>query len=157
MKPDIKPGIRNALRIIAENHAATMAALEKMLLDPAAQLDGVQINEPPRYKQREKRDTNSLYVDPPMLSVIHCGKRCFLGNTIPFRLITKLIDNPNRYFSYDELFTDVWGGIRSETAVRSVVKVLRSKLRNSKLHELAKAIDGSVARHYGLIFGRISD
>ena len=91
-----------------------------------------------------------------MLSIVHKGKRCFLGNTIPYRFIVKLIGRPNRYFSYDELCTDVWDGIRSESTVRSVVKVLRAKLRESCLNELADAIDGSVARHYALILDGVT-
>lgn len=69
--------------------------------------------------------------------------------------MAKLLGRPNRYFSYEELCAEVWKGIRSETAVRSVVKVLRSKLRSSRLHDLAAAIDGSVARYYGLFVNRI--
>ena len=150
MTPETKCDIRNALRAIADNHAATMTVLHKMLNDLSAQLDG------------ERGDaalpigvqvpTSKLpYVDTAMLSIVHGEHRCFLGNTIPYRFLVKLIGRPNRYFSYDELCADVWRGVRSEATVRSAVKIIRNKLRRALLHELANAIDGSVARHYGLI------
>ena len=46
-------------------------------------------------------------------------------------------------------------GKRSEAAVRSVVKVLRQKLATAGMHDLADAIDGTTARHYGLMLRAI--
>lgn len=155
MKSETKRDIRSALRTIAENHAATMAVLERMLNDLAAQLDGERTSTAAPSSRHIKRDPYVPYIDWPMLSVVHRGRRCFLGDTFPFRLIAKLIGHPNRFFSYDELLGDVWDSVRSRTAVRSVVKVLRAKLRRSRLHELAEAIDGSVKRHYGLMLNRM--
>lgn len=150
MNPKAKQDIRNALRTIAENHAATMAVLERTLQDLAAELNDDQ----PASSRTVKRDAGAPYVDLSLLSVVHRGKCCFLGDTFPFRLMAKLIGSPNRYFSYDELLADVWDCVRSRTAVRSVVKILRAKLRDARLDELAAAIDGSVKQHYGLILNR---
>lgn len=154
MNPKAKQDIRNALRLIAENHAATMSVLEKTLQELTAQLkdDQPASSSPPARTVR--RDRDAPYVDWPMLSVVHRGNCCFLGDTFPLHFIAKLVGNPNRYFSYDELLADVWDCIRSPTTVRSVVKVLRAKLRRARLHALAAAIDGSVKRHYGLILNR---
>ena len=154
MNPKAKQDIRNALRTIAENHAATMAVLEKMLHDLAAELDNDQLPSSSSVYRTGKRDAGDPYVDLSLLSVVHRGNRCFLGDTFPFRLMAKLIGSPNRYFSYDELLADVWDCVRSRTAVRSVVKILRAKLRDARLDELAAAIDGSVKQHYGLILNR---
>lgn len=156
MTPETKQDIRIALRTMAENHAATMTVLQRMLTELSAQLDGEQAKAARRSNSSRVLDSKFPAVDSSMLSVVHKGKRCFLGNTIPYRFIVKLIGRPNRYFSYDELCAEVWDGVRSESTVRSVVKVLRAKLRESRLHELADAIDGSVARHYGLILDGVT-
>lgn len=155
MTPKAKQDIRNALRTMVENHAATMTILQAMLNDLSAQLDSDRSDLERQPENFAVLGSQVPAIDGPMLSVVHRGKRCFLGNTIPYRLIVKLISKPNRYFSYHELTSDVWDGVRSEAAIRSVVKVLRAKLRKSRLHDLAAAIDGSVAKHYGLILDRI--
>ena len=83
------------------------------------------------------------------------GRTCFLGNSLHFRLLGRLAQRPNSYFSYEDLFARVWdGGVRSDDAVRSVVKRLRRALRRAGLGDLAKAIDGSVPGHYALKLGR---
>jgi hypothetical protein len=48
------------------------------------------------------------------------------------------------------LLDDVWHCKRTKSAVKSVVKSLRIKLRVAGLTELAQAIDGSVYGHYAL-------
>jgi DNA-binding response OmpR family regulator len=154
MTPESKQDIRIALRTIAENHAATMRILQQTLNLLSDQLE----HEPRNFRSRRSTvvlaNSNAPFVDFGLLSIVHKGRHCFLGNTIPFRLIGKLIDRPNRYFSYRELRDEVWQCVVSDAAIRSVVKVLRAKLRKSRLHELAAAVDGSVARHYGLMLQR---
>jgi hypothetical protein len=78
------------------------------------------------------------------------GKTCFLGNTRPFRFLARLAQRPNAYIPYEDLLSDVWQGLLSDSAVRSVAKALRQRLRQAGLGDLADAIDGTVAGHYTL-------
>jgi DNA-binding response OmpR family regulator len=89
-------------------------------------------------------------IDPGFLSVRHKGRVCFLGNTLPFKFLCRLAQRPNAYVSYEDLLTEVWAGVRSDDAVRSVAKTLRSRLRQAGLGDLADAIDGTVSGHYAL-------
>ena len=144
--------IQRSLRSLAKSHAATMALLEEMLdlvgeeysLDPSSYFQTTPLS---RSLQGNKLD---LRVDRGLFSVTFQGKACFLGNTFPFKFLSHLAQQPNTYFSYEELLANVWQGIRSDSAVRSVVKTLRSKLRKSGLADLATAIDGSAFGHYAL-------
>jgi DNA-binding response OmpR family regulator len=78
------------------------------------------------------------------------GHECLLGQTILFRLLRRLVASRNRYVSYEQLLDDVWGGIRSATAIRSAVRDLRRKLVASGMPDLAGAIDGANPGHYGI-------
>lgn len=88
--------------------------------------------------------------DAEMFTITFQGKSCFLGNTLPFRFFVRLARRPNTYVTYEDLLEDVWEGVRTDDAIRSVVKTLRSKLRDARMGALADAIDGSVPGHYGL-------
>ena len=89
-------------------------------------------------------------VDHSLLCVIHHGKPCFLGNTLALKFIDRLLQRPNCYVSYDKLLEEIWGGVRSHAAVRSLVKTLRAKLREAGLEGLASSIDGSVKGHFAI-------
>jgi DNA-binding response OmpR family regulator len=91
-----------------------------------------------------------LVIDPSMLSVTFGGKSCFLGSTLPFKLLFRLAKKPNSYVTYEDLLDDVWTYRVSDGAVRTVVKNLRTMLRKAGMDELADAIDGSVYGHYEL-------
>ncbi len=93
-------------------------------------------------------------VDHSMLSVAHQGKNCFLGNTLSFRLLVRLLRRPNHYVSHQILLDEIWDGIRSPEAVRSVVKTLRAKLRVSGLDVLSRSIDGTVKGHYAILIAK---
>src|SRR5260370_15742655 len=144
--------IQRSLRSLAKSHAAQMALLEEMLdlvgeeysLDPSSYFQRTPLS---RSLQGNKL---SLLVDRGLFSITLQGKACFLGNTFPFKFLSHLAQRPNRYVSYEDLLTDVWQGTRSDSAIRSVVKTLRTKLRQSGLADLASAIDGSVFGHYAL-------
>jgi DNA-binding response OmpR family regulator len=152
METNRREQIQRSLRSLAKSHAATMALLEEMLdlvceeysLDPSSYFQRTTVS------GSLQGNRSSLTIDRGLWSITFRGKACFLGNTLPFRFLSHLAQRPNRYFSYDELLTDVWQGTRSDSAVRSVVKTLRSKLRQSGLADLATAIDGSVFGHYAL-------
>jgi len=144
--------IQRSLRSLAKSHAAQMALLEEMLdlvckeysLDPSSYF----LRTP--FSSSLQSNKLSLRVDRGLFSVTFQGKECFLGNTFPFKFLSHLAQQPNKYVSYEELLADVWQGVRSDSTVRSAVKTLRSKLRQSGLADLATAIDGSVFGHYAL-------
>ena len=89
--------------------------------------------------------------DQSSLSVVWEGRRCYLGQTLPFRLFERLARRPNQYVTYEQLLQDVWEGPRSNEAIRSVVRYLRRKLKDAGMGDLADAIDGSNRECYGLI------
>lgn len=95
-------------------------------------------------------------IDRTTFTVHWGGKSCFLGNTLPFKLFERLARRPNQLVPCDQLLDDVWQCCRSRDAMRSVVKVLRQKLSQAGMEDLAVAIDGTTARHYGLMLnGRL--
>lgn len=79
-----------------------------------------------------------------------CGKTCHLGDTMAFRVLKRLAHRPNVFVSCTSLLEDLWQPHTSFDAVRSAVKVLRRKLRDAGMEDMADAIDGSTARHYRL-------
>jgi len=62
---------------------------------------------------------------------------------------------PNRYITREQLLDEVWGGCRSDAAVRSVVRDLRKRLKEAGMGDLAEAIDGSNRGRYGLMLNRL--
>jgi DNA-binding response OmpR family regulator len=146
------------LRQLAEAHAKTVA---KCLADAIQVLGAAQgftdldYSEPRRPARQIAESSVDQLIDQPMLSVVYRGKRCFLGNSLPFRLMRRLTDQPNRYISNEQLAEDVWRDIVSKEAVRSVVKVLRAKLRGAGLSAVAAVIDGTVRGHYALMLDRL--
>ena len=78
------------------------------------------------------------------------GKTCHLGDTMAFRVLERLARRPNVFVSCKTLLNEFREPLTSFDAVRSAVKVLRRKLRDAGMEDLAEAIDGSTARHYGL-------
>ena len=121
---------------------------EELALDPFTL---IQKSAPPHGNTPEQ--THPV-IDPALLSVTFKGKTCFLGNTLPFRLLTHLAQRPNRYVTHEDLASDVWQRIVSDAAVRGGVKNLRNTLRKAGLQELADAIDGSAYGHYVLKLAR---
>lgn len=144
--------IRVTLKQLAEVNAATMQLLETMssllslelALDPLAYLRSLPEPAPTKLSQAVP------IADPTRFSIIYRGKACYLGYTLPFRLFARLVRRPNVYFKNEALLADVWGDDRSPEAIRSVVKILRSRLRRAGMKDLADAIDGSEPGHYAL-------
>ena len=80
------------------------------------------------------------------------NQTCYLGNTMSFRLLERLARRPNYLVRCDELLEDLWDEYgRSREVLRAAVKLLRRKLVSAGMEDLAKAIDGSTAHHYGLM------
>ena len=95
-------------------------------------------------------------IDRTTFTVHWGGKICYLGNTLPFKFLERLARRPNQLVPCDQLLDEVWQCCRSREAMRSVVKVLRQKLGQAGMEDLAGAIDGTTARHYGLMLnGRL--
>jgi hypothetical protein len=150
MTPDRREQIRRSLACLAESYTATMSLLEQTLALLCEELS----LDPLTYFRTQPASPGGypgLVVDPKTLVVNFDGRTCFLGNTLPFRFLARLAQRPNRYFSYEELLADVWDGCRrSDASVRSVVKVLRRRLREAGMGQLAHAIDGTVPGRYAL-------
>ncbi|MCB9858465.1 MAG: helix-turn-helix domain-containing protein [Phycisphaerales bacterium] len=104
--------------------------------------------------QTRRRLSDHPIVEDETLSVIWGERRCYLGKSLGFRFLAHLASRPNQYVTYDSLFDGVWGGRRSNGAIRSVVRDLRRKLRRAGMSDLADAIDGSNHQCYGLILDR---
>jgi hypothetical protein len=102
------------------------------------------------FRKNEGTADGRPVADPATYSIYWRGRTCFLGNTLTFRLFAQLARRPNRFYSHDELLHDVWQGPRSREAVRSVVKVLRRKLREAGMSDLAAAISGNAWNNLGL-------
>lgn len=103
-------------------------------------------------RSASKRSQSRLPIaDRSTLAVLWKGKSCHLGNTLPFRLFERLVRRPNHFVSHEELLEDVWQCRVTKEAIRSVVKVLKQKLCNAGMSDLAVAIDGSRRECYGLI------
>jgi hypothetical protein len=83
------------------------------------------------------------------------NRTCCLGNTQAFKLLERLARRPNLLISCDSLLDDLWDRHTSPEAVRSAVKILRRKLRAAGMEDLAEAIDGGTAHHYGLMLDRV--
>ena len=143
--------IQRSLRSLADSYKVTMELMEQTLalfceelsLDP---LTYFRIHP----SQAKRSGQHAFVIDPTLLSVTSRGKVCFLGNTLPFKLLCRLAQRPNTYVTYEDLLSEVWHGVRSDSAVRSVAKMLRCKLRQAGLTDLASAIDGTVPGHYSL-------
>lgn len=152
MNPEKQERIRQTLKSLAEAQAATITLMEEAL---AMMTEELSLDPITFWKSRGSPSpfalpTKTALFDTEMLTITFQGKSCFLGNTLPFRFFVRLARRPNTYVTYEDLLSDVWDGARTDEAIRSVVKTLRSKLRQAKMGGLAEAIDGSVPGHYGL-------
>ena len=144
--------LKCSLRTLAEYQAATMRLFEEAF--------SLICDEPTMERLEYFRNffhsatapsPNYVIVDQGHLSVAYHGKTCFLGSSLPFRFLAYLAGRPNIYVTYTDLLEEVWLGCkRSDAAVRSTAKVLRSKLRRAGLGDLAEAIDGSEPGHFAL-------
>lgn len=101
------------------------------------------------------RVSGRLIADRGTLSINWDGRTCYLGFTLPFQLFEALACRPNRYIPVEDLLDEVWSQVRSDAAVRSVVRDLRSRLREAGMADLAAAIDGSNRGRYGLMLERL--
>jgi hypothetical protein len=107
---------------------------------------------PEKRQLADNQDSCGLPIVDRRTFAIHWrGKTCYLGNTLPYKFFERLARRPNQLIPCDELLDDVWQGLRSREAIRSVVKVLRQKLGQAGMDVLARSIDGRTPHHYGLM------
>ena len=149
MQNQQQQAIREALAALAATHAIVVDQMDQMiaLLTKALESTGAD-----RLGQAPGSDVMGLpRADRHTHAVTWQDRSCFLGNTLLFRFFERLARTPNQYVSHVDLLDDVWDGTRDAASIRGVAKRLRDRLRHHGLFDLAKAIDGSVAGHYGLI------
>ncbi len=157
-KPDQDRQLVEQLSLLAAAHASAAALVQEIIVTVRERL-GFDLGEiapvaaslaapSPNGRTSARRPI----VDVATFSVHWDGKTCVLGNTLPFRLLERLGRRPNQFIHCDQLLDDVWQGLRSREAIRSVVKVLKQKLVQAGMDDLAASIKGSQPHHYGLIF-----
>jgi DNA-binding response OmpR family regulator len=120
---------------------------EELALDPNECLSRPAGHDPPA-------DHPDPVIDRTRFTVTFRGHTCRLGNTIPFRFLARLAATPDRLIPHQDLIDDVWDGVCSDDALRSVVKHLRRRLRAGGLPELASAVRADEPGHYVLRLGR---
>jgi len=145
---------RDSLRQLAEGYAAIIAQYERTISLLEAELARPERQQDLR-PQVTRTQAGELRVHDETLTVVFREKSCFLGNTVALRLFRRLLHARNQFVRHDELLDHVWDGIRSASTIRSAVKVLRKQLRKAGMKDVADAIDGHVAGHYGLMVDRL--
>ena len=152
MNAEKREKIRQTLRSLAEAHASEMKLMEQMsaLLHEELALDAATFWKTRGPALGSTRSDHPLQIDRDRLTVSFRDKSCFLGNTLPFRLVDYLARHLNTYLTYTDLLENVWECRCTDSAIRSVVKRLRSSLRQSGMDDLANAVDGSVPGRYAL-------
>ncbi len=155
MNTDRRDSIRDSLRCLAEAHAATMEVLARTyaLLCAELALDPQACRRPPATPE-PPADHPHPVIDRSRFTVSFPARSCRLGNTLPFRFLARLAETPERYVTHQDLIDDVWDGVCSDDALRSVVNHLRRRLRAAGLGALADAINGLTPGHYALRFGQ---
>jgi DNA-binding response OmpR family regulator len=148
MAPLDQNHLRSSLRELAAVFAATVSKYERFIESLESEL--TRLNATPAIQPIV--DSRQPRVDRDLFTVVVGRRRCFLGNTVSFRLIERLLRQPNKYVSVTELEAEVWGGgVRTREAVRSAVKILRRRLREAKMHDLADAVAGRASGYYAIL------
>jgi hypothetical protein len=148
--------IRRTLTNLAAAQASTIQLMEQTLALISDELALDPLSYWKSWQPLQSTSTSSSWpvADEELLEIRYQDRRCFLGNTLPFRFFARLTRRPNSYLTYEELLEDVWQGERSDSAIRTVVKRLRILLRRAEMADLAEAIDGSVPGRYALRLGK---
>ncbi len=157
--PNRKAEIAMSLRELTASYVANLNQCERVLRKLSQQLEleetvslRAAIRAADRPSPQLGKPDDHPYVDVSTFCVVYRGRRCFLGNTLPFWLLGVLAQQTNRYVSYEQLLVDVWHAQkRSNEAIRNVAQILKQKLRSAGLRDLAASIDGHNRGHYGLI------
>lgn len=149
-----KEQIAQSLRQLTEIYRSNLTEYEQTLATLSALLDLEAPSIFSRTVSLEQTPSN-LLADPTTFCAVYRNGRCYLGNTLVFGLFRLLVSRLNRYVPYSELLAEVWKqDEKSPEAIRTVVQILRKKLRAASMIDIAEAIDGSNHGHYGLILAR---
>lgn len=147
--------IHENLKRLAHNHSLTMSLLEESISLLQAEIEKLEGSQFLPTAAPTAPSHNWPVIDRNTMCIVFGGKQCHLGTTLMLRFIERLMSQPNRCISINELLRDVWNGIREISTVRSLVKELRSRLRAAGLEIVSDAIDGHRASgHYGFFFDR---
>src|SRR5262245_25465179 len=113
--------ITRTLRKLAEAHATTMKCFEQTLalISEELAIDPFTYWRSSEPTVDRRNSASQPIIDRGRFSVTFRNQSCFLGNTRSFWFLAQLASRPNIYLSYEELFAEVWKGVRSENAVRS--------------------------------------
>lgn len=148
MQPEQVQLIRSSLMRLVDAQTAAISLLQGSIQTLQIELDALGSTSPFQSNLPTRHD--SLKIDREIWAVTFRGHCCELGDSLQLRFLERLLRSPDHYVSYEHLLEDVWQENRDDTAVRSLVKVLRHKLRCFGMSEVANAIDGHVKRHYRL-------
>lgn len=131
---------RDLLSVLSElaSHHAAAAALAKEAYNLA--MNGRAPKQRSSVAGGNGARNNGLVVSSAMCSVRWRGRCCVLGPSMPLRLIHRLAQHPDRFFTYDMLMDEVWERRCSDAALRALVCRLRKSLKDAEMIDLADAI-----------------
>ncbi|MBN9518492.1 hypothetical protein J0H58_08235 [bacterium] len=132
MTVDRREALRRSLRTLAEPHAATLRLMEETYALLADELALDPLDGPAGRAGRTEAPAADCrpVLDDARLTVTFRGRDCYLGATLPFRILARLARRPNAYVTHDDLLADAWdGAVRSDGAIRSAVKVRGAAVR----------------------------
>lgn len=133
-----KRDLASVLAELAIHHTAAAALTEEALDLVAA--EGTPPNCAVDDASSHTVHNGDLVVCSSMCSVQWRGQCCVLGPSLLLRLIFRLAQHPNRFYTYDMLMEEVWQRRCTDAALRALVRRLRKALVSSGMSDLAAAI-----------------
>lgn len=136
-----KQHIHQTLRRLVTSHAAAVADIEATLALLVSEL-GIEGFDSVRGEQDPtlQKPVHAFELDRPIadratFTVNWRGRTCFLGNTLLFRLLERLLRSPNQYVAHVDLLDEVWDGQREASTIRGVAKRLRDRLASDGMED----------------------
>lgn len=145
--------LREAIRQLTDIHDVFINQFARALGLLHTELEAQEVS--PWQAAIEVRQQSIPVLDHSTWTVLYCGRECFLGNTKSFFLLKRLLRRPNQDVSHAQLLSDVWECKVSSDAVRAAMKILRKRLRNGGMTDVACAIVGRTAGHYAFLVSRL--
>ena len=132
---------RDLASVLAElaGHHAVAAELAREAYDLVAAREKSSQQSSVVENEQVKGNCN-LVVSIAMCSVNWRGRCCILGPSLPLRLMHRLAQHPDRFFTYDMLMDEVWERRCSDAALRALISRLRHALKDAGMPKLAAAI-----------------
>ena len=89
---------------------------------------------------------NTPTISRDTFAVAWKGETCFLGNTMAFRLLERLLQSPGLFVPVETLAEEVWGDEATEAGtIQKHASLLRTRLNANRV---AIDIDGKTRGHY---------